>query len=254
MIALAAPHLARHELARVLQDPADRRLVELGDGLVLLGPGDRPLGGVDVRHLGAGAGRDQRGGTGVGKEIEHARGLAAHALPASRSIHCQCGSCSGKRPRWRKLVSRHSTVTPSTLQRPGLRHRRVLAPAPALAVLLVAAALEDGVGPQPHARLQRRLPHRLRLGPVDREAAEALELAPVAAVEQRVVGKARRGDHAQRRWSGAAGRLASLARTEPAPAPRLLLSRSERHPHRPASSLSICSASRQSDCRRRTGR
>ena len=54
MVALAAPHLAGHELARVLNDPADVRLSQPRHLLVLLGPGDRPLGGVDVRHLGAG--------------------------------------------------------------------------------------------------------------------------------------------------------------------------------------------------------
>ena len=152
VVALAAPHLARHELARVLEDPADRRLSEPRDRLVLLGPGDRPLGGVDVRHLGAGVGRNQRGRAGIGEEIEHARAARRAPRPADPASTANAAAARGRGPGGGSSVSRPSTVTPSTLHRPGLRQRLVLAPAPALAVLLAAAALERGVGPQPYAR------------------------------------------------------------------------------------------------------
>src|SRR5262245_48051845 len=70
---------------------------------------------------------------------------------------------------------------------PRLGHGRVHAPAAAIAVLLGARAFERGIGARPDARLQRGAPERLRLRPLYREAAEALELAAVAAVEQRVI-------------------------------------------------------------------
>ena len=196
MVALAAPHLAGHELARVVEDPADRRFAQLGDGLVLLGPGDRPLGGVDVRHLGPGLGRDQRGGPRVGEEIEDAGRLAAHlGQPLQHPLPVR--QLLGEEAQVAEAGESAEHGDAQHLQRPGLGQRLVLVPAAGLAVLLAAAGLELGVRPQPRAGIERRLPHGLRLRAVDREAAEALELAAVAAVEQRVVGEARRGDHAQ---------------------------------------------------------
>ena len=132
------------------------------------------------------------------------------ASRAAASIHSQCGSCSGKRPRWRKLVSRHSTVTPSTLQRPGLRHRLVLAPAPALAVLLVAAALERRIGPShtPASSAGRHMACGSGRSTVNGPKRSSLRPLPLSS--ERVVGKARRGEHAQGRHRARAVLHASL--------------------------------------------
>src|SRR5215510_2717178 len=99
------------------------------------------------------------------------------------------------------------------LDRPALRQLPLDAPAASLRlVLLPVAALENGIGLAPQGRRECGLPHRLRLGTIDADAAEAFELAAVAAVEQGVVGKAGRGQHAElgkglgapcwRRWLG----------------------------------------------------
>ena len=126
-----------------------------------------------MRHLGAGRSGDQRRGARVGEQVEDARVGAAPVLAASRRIHSQCGSCSGKSAEVAEARQPAQHRGAEHAQRPGLRHRRVLAPAPDLAVLIVAAALERRIGPQPHAGLERRPPHGLRLRPVHREAARS---------------------------------------------------------------------------------
>lgn len=59
IVAVAATLLAQDELHGVLADPADRRLVEAGERLVLARPADRLLGGVHMGDFGAGSCRDQ---------------------------------------------------------------------------------------------------------------------------------------------------------------------------------------------------
>jgi hypothetical protein len=86
---------------------------------------------------------------------------------------------------WRKLARRHSTVA-----------------APAALVLVVVAG-EHRVGVLPGALARARRPQRLRLGAVDDDRAEALQLAAVAAVDQRVVSEAWRLDELQPRLAGA---------------------------------------------------
>ena len=54
----------------------------------------------------------------------------------------------------------------------------------------------------PVALVEPRGPQRLRLGAVDDDLAEALELAARAGVEERVVGKARGLDELQARGTG----------------------------------------------------
>src|SRR5262245_50804585 len=99
------------------------------------------------------------------------------------------------------------------LRRPACRQLPFAAPTASLRLLLPVAALENGIGLAPARRRQCGLPHRLRLGTIDGDTAEAFELAAIAAVEQDVVGKARRGEHAElgaglgaapgwRRWLG----------------------------------------------------
>ena len=61
------------------------------------------------------------------------------------------------------------------------------APLPAPGAFLVDVAGEDRVGALPLVRGEPRRPDRLLLRPVERQRAEALELAPVAGIEQRVV-------------------------------------------------------------------
>src|SRR6185295_15552286 len=97
-------------------------------------------------------------------------------------------------PKIRQAAERRHAQDPG---RPAFRQRLFAAPAPAFPFLLLIEPLEDGVGALPGAGSERRLPHRLRLGAVDREATKALELAPVAAVDQRVVGKPLAGKHAE---------------------------------------------------------
>src|SRR5215813_5539980 len=91
---------------------------------------------------------------------------------------------------------------------PGLWKRRVSHPAPGLPVRCAGARVEDRVGLQPTAWLEHRLPHGLRLRPVYQKPAEPLELAPTAAVEERVVGKTSGGDDAQTACAPRWGRLA----------------------------------------------
>ncbi len=78
VIGLAAADLAGDELCRVVEDPADLGRIEFGGGLVLAAPGDRLLGRIKMSHLGADGGGQQRRGTGVGEEIEHARRAVVH--------------------------------------------------------------------------------------------------------------------------------------------------------------------------------
>src|SRR5262245_46781338 len=80
---------------------------------------------------------------------------------------------------------------------PALWKRLVPHPAAALPVRCAGAGVEDRVRLQPTAWLEPRLPHGLWLRAVDQKPAEPLELAPMTAVEERVVGKASGGDDAQ---------------------------------------------------------
>src|SRR5215510_13244344 len=86
---------------------------------------------------------------------------------------------------------------PQNMGRPAFGQGLLAAPASPVCVLLLVEPLEDSIGALPGPRIQCRPPHGLRLGPVDREATKALELAPVAAVDQGVVGKALTGEHAE---------------------------------------------------------
>ena len=78
--------------------------------LVLLAPGDRPLGCVDMGDLSAGTRRQHRRRAGIGEQVEDT-GTLTRMRPSPWSIHSQCGSCSGKMPRCRKLVSRQTSMT-----------------------------------------------------------------------------------------------------------------------------------------------
>src|SRR5262249_41208288 len=80
---------------------------------------------------------------------------------------------------------------------PALGQGVVPQPAPTLPVWRTLAAAKNRVAARPTAGFKPGLPHRLRLGAVENKPAEALELAPLTAVDERVVGKARGGDHAQ---------------------------------------------------------
>src|SRR6266849_5553176 len=83
-----AGRFAGRELAGVVEYPADRRALQSGADLVLLRPLDRPLRRVDVGHLRAGRGSEQRCDTRIGEQVEKTRrlGLAGrerveHPLP-----------------------------------------------------------------------------------------------------------------------------------------------------------------------------
>src|SRR5262249_47334309 len=77
----------------------------------------------------------------------------------------------------------------------------------ALIALGLLVADEHRVGARPGVGVQARRPHRLLLGPIDRDGAEALKLAAVAGVDERVVWKAARhrerdGPLVLHLWSG----------------------------------------------------
>ena len=96
-----------------------------------------------------------------------------------------------------KLVSRHSMVMPSrrTGQVSGtgvfLRQRPPSPSSSALVLLKMASA------PSHRPGSKRWPPKRLRFRPLHGEAAKALELAPLTAVEEGIVGKAGGRDDAQ---------------------------------------------------------
>ena len=197
VIGLAAPHLAGDELRRIIQHPADRRRLQSRRGLVLLRPGDRLLRRIDVRDVRAGSRGDQRGGAGVGEQVQHARRFGAllgqprqHPLPVRHLLGKQTHVAEARQ------AAKHRRR--ADLHRPAFRHRLVDAPT---ALFLVVVAGEHRMRMPPLALGRRRRPQRLRLRAVDDDGPEALELAPAAAVEQRVVREAGRLDELQPRGS-----------------------------------------------------
>src|SRR5690606_39073672 len=86
----------------------------------------------------------------------------------------------------------HLALANGARQRPG--HRPGLADRlpvfPAAVRILVLGAGEDRVGAIPFLGRKTRRPQRLRLGTDDAIRAVALELSPVAGIDQRVVGPA----------------------------------------------------------------
>ena len=131
-----------------------------------------------------------------GGSARFAASRVEHPLPVRQLL--------GKQPEVAEARQAAEHRRGADLDRPALRHRLVDAPA---ALVLVLVAGEHGVRLVPVALRQPRRPQRLRLGAVDDDCAEALELAPAAAVEQRVVGKAGGLDELQ---ADDAGCVASL--------------------------------------------
>ncbi len=98
MIGLAAARLARDELLRIIEDPADGRGAEPGCGLVLLGPRDRLLRRIDVRHLLRRPPRRAARPPPCRRRGSKRAASPREFLASRSSIHSQCGSCSGKSP------------------------------------------------------------------------------------------------------------------------------------------------------------
>ena len=120
----------------------------------------------------------KRADAGVAEQVEHVgvRGALAHPVPLRRHV--------GKEAEMAERRQR------------GVRSGRRRAPAPiacGTGAMLDPAPAAFLVGPGNEGRVgvpivARRRPHRLRLGPDDRELAVALELLAVAAVDQAPVG------------------------------------------------------------------
>jgi hypothetical protein len=229
VVAAAAALLALDEADGVLADPADRQVVQPGDGLVLAGPADRLLRGVDVHHLGAGLRRDERGDAGIGEEVEDLEraprrsDAVAHPLPVRDLLRKDADVAE----RGEAAEEADAVIG----ERPGLRDR--LPVAPAAVGLLVADADEGGVGRVPVGRRPAWRPDRLLLRPHDPVAPVALKLPAVARIEEGIVVPAGgfehdRGFRAQRRAAsrrprppGRSGRAPAHRRIAPSccPAP-----------------------------------
>ena len=149
-----------------------------------------------MRHLGPGAGGDERGEAGVAEQVEEPhRPVAAAGGGADRRLGVRpVGRLLGKDADMAERGEAAEIGEAVVGQRPGLAERR-LREAPAAGALLLGVAGEDGVGAVPGGGRQPRRPDRLVLRPPHDERPVALELLAAAAVDQRVVGARLDGQH-----------------------------------------------------------
>ena len=192
VIALAPAHLARGELGGVVDDPADRPLIEAAKHRIGPRLRHRFLRGIHMRHR-AKAREGLTAHAGIAEKVERAGLMLAlqHlAHPAPHRSHigketevAKGGAIGGEAhfiaPAQLPAIARHA------LGQMPARDLRAIEPAP--------AAIFIGTGHEFAMRApigKARAPQRLPLGPDEAIAAIALELAPVAAIEQRVIAPA----------------------------------------------------------------
>ena len=173
VVAPPAPHLARGELRRVVDHPADRPIGHVRQEGVGLARLDRLLRRIDMRHPRALGRQRQAADAGIAEQVEHLVALGRSA----RASTSHCGAMSGKKARWRNGVfcARKRTSSQRTCQPPrGTSRERCHLPPPSSSDAPMKSPSACPVG-------ARRRPHRLRLGADEAEAAVALQLAAVAA-------------------------------------------------------------------------
>jgi hypothetical protein len=145
VIVAAAPNLAGGEFCRIVENPADRSVVEAGKRLVLPRPGDRLLRGVNMRHLGARFCGDQRGEAGIAEEVQKRGAFAgrAQALQHERPVRLlfRKGAHMAEGGEAAGIADR------TVAHGPGLSEVRP--PLPAAGAFLVHIAAEDRVGALP---------------------------------------------------------------------------------------------------------
>ena len=148
-----------------------------------------------MRDMRTGRRGDQRRRPVYANRFEHARRLGGASLQL-RQHPFPVRHLLGKETHVAEAGEAAQHRRGADLHRPAFRHRLVDAPA---ALVFVIVAGEHGVRLLPFALGCGRRPQGLRLGAVDNDGSEAFELAPGAAVEQRVVGKTGRLDELQPR-------------------------------------------------------
>ena len=185
VVAALAADLARGELGGVIDDPAHRAIAhsrQQGVGAAAL---DRFLRRIDMDQSRAGVGQRQCADAGVAKQVEDVGVVrqGAHRVPLRRHVGEEAQVAEGGQAGVEAdLAARHW---------PAARNRSMLDPAPA--AILVRSGDEGRVGVP---FVQRRSPHRLRIGADDRHGSIAFELLPVAAVDQAPIGP-RLGDQGE---------------------------------------------------------
>src|SRR6185312_1397401 len=173
IVAPAAPDLARGELACIVDDPADRAVIETGKRRILFPLLDGFLGGVDVHQPRAGFAERQRADAGVAEQVEHV-GVGStlpHPVPLRGHV--------GEEAEVAEWGQRGGEADISARELPLPRHRAVLDPA--AAALLVRAG-DEGRVRVPVAACRR--PHRLRLRPDHLDVAVAFELLAATAIDE----------------------------------------------------------------------
>src|SRR5581483_585329 len=84
-----APDLARNELCRIVDQPADRTLRHAGEGGILLARLDRFLGGIDMDETGAGRRQRESADAGIAEQVQRFGSFTqspAHPGPLRRHV------------------------------------------------------------------------------------------------------------------------------------------------------------------------
>ncbi len=172
-------------------------------------------------HRRAGGGRDQAGDAGIAEQVQDAR---RRRRGAQRLVEpFPVGRLLGKEGQMAKGGETPVEAHVAPLQRPGLG--RLAGKAPAAGLVLIGG-VEHRVGRRPDRLGLARTPQALRLRPHDAIGAVTLQLLPIAAVDQAVVGPAGGAQHDRRRGQdGMIGRthgsaLRGRAPTRPGAGPR----------------------------------
>ncbi len=183
VIAPLAPHFARGELARIVDDPAHRLVGHAGERGIFARLSHRLLRRIDMRHRGPRGGERLAADAGIAEEVEESGiglvgNLAAQPVPHRRHI--------GKEAQMPKRRALGGEARLAPRERPAFGgHGLVIIPAPPTVVVRCRNKLT--VGGFPFAGGQRGRPHRLRLGADEAIGAIAFELAPAAAVHQSII-------------------------------------------------------------------
>ena len=173
VVAPPAPDLAGGELGGIVDQPADRPVGQPRQSRIGLAALDRFFRRVDMDQPPAGLAEQQAADPRVAEQIEDVGvgGPGPHPVPLRRHVGEETEMAEGRQ--------RGVEANIAARQRPAIRDWSVLHPSP--------AAFFVGAGDEGSVRLPivaGRRPHRLRLGPDDRERAVALELAAMPAVNQ----------------------------------------------------------------------
>ena len=153
--------------------------------------------------LGAGLSREEGGDAGIAEQVQDLRRPSerlqalAREVPMRRLLREEAEMPERREP----CEERHALVGHG--ERLGDPPGEL--PSPVAGLVLGGGAEEDGVGFCPQVRTAPAA-HGLRLGPVDEKPAEALELAPLAEIDEPVIGKSVGGEQPGVVWLVASGR------------------------------------------------